>query len=121
MSQRILIRIRGSFFFSSSRRCSFDLNLDVAAEFDQQVDSVIITRNLQSGKDVIKAIRSQFDSKTPILELGHAPKSPEANTNADVELDVQVRVEHSVSIEYQSWDRDKDHQRKPSFAWDSRP
>jgi len=104
MSQRILIRIR-----------------DVAAEFDQQVDSVIITRNLQSGKDVTKAIRSQFDSKSPILGLGHAPKSPEANTNADVELDVQVRVEHSVSIEYQSWDRDKDHQRKPSFAWDSRP
>jgi len=104
MSQRILIRLQ-----------------EMAAEFDKQVDSVIITRNLQSAKDVTKAIRSQFDSKSPILEIPHTPGSSEANKNADVELDVQVRVEQSVSVEYQSWNRDRDHHRKPSFTWDSRP
>lgn len=106
MSQRILIRLRGG-LYSFGHHLYSEMIVDVAAQLDKQADRIVIARNLQSAKDVAKAIRSQFDSVSPVLET---------ITTADV----QVRVEQSVSVEYEPHDYDRDHDRKPSFAWDSR-
>ncbi|KIM89543.1 hypothetical protein PILCRDRAFT_1897 [Piloderma croceum F 1598] len=88
MSQRILIHLR-----------------ELAADSNKP-DSVVLARNPQSSKDIGKTIRSPIDTKSPSL------------TNADVELAVQVRVEQTVSVEYESQDHESDHHPKPSKAWD---
>ncbi|KIM85705.1 hypothetical protein PILCRDRAFT_342042 [Piloderma croceum F 1598] len=97
MSQRILIRLR-----------------EVASQFERQANRIVVARNLQSAKDVAIAIRSQFDSTSPVLDA--------INTSANPQLGVQVRVEQSVAVEYESrdYDCDCDRDRKPSIAWDSR-
>jgi hypothetical protein len=102
MSQRILIHLRGMLPSFSGCHQSPEFNSEVAAESNKLADSIALTRNHQSSKDVVKAVRSQSDSKT---------------TNADVELAVQVHVERSV--EYDCPDYDKDS-RKLNVAWDFR-
>jgi hypothetical protein len=70
-----------------------------------KTDNVVIGQHPQSSKDIARAVRSQSVSKTPIT------------ANADVELAVQVHVEQTLSVEYESLDHDQDH-RKSSYVWD---
>ena len=79
---------------------------EVASQFERQANRIVITRNLQSAKDVAITIRSQFDSTSPVLDA--------INTHVDPQLGIQVRVEQSVAVEYESRDRDRD--RKPSIT-----
>ncbi|CAL1708952.1 unnamed protein product [Somion occarium] len=97
MSQKILIHLR-----------------DAAAE--HQVKQ-IVTRQLHSGADVSRAMRSQFEATThkdPLddefsLKARHTTDRnnhgglygdrPE-QTNTDAELDVQVQIEHTVTVDY---------------------
>jgi hypothetical protein len=111
MSQRVLIRLRGA-LCSPLHPMLSQIIADVALQFERQANRIVITRDLQSAKDVAIAIRSQFDSTSPVLDA--------INTSADPQLSVQVRVEQSVAVEYESRDYDRDHDRKPSIAWDSR-
>jgi hypothetical protein len=62
-------------------------------------DNVIVSRQLQPGRDVATALRSQFDKrKSPVdVELGSHP-SEDRNVDG-VELDIQVHVEQSVTVD----------------------
>ena len=95
------------------------MNLETAVEFDKQLNSVVITRNLQSPKEVAKAVRSQFHTESPILEGADTRRSSDVTMNPDVDLDLQVRVEQSVVVEYQSWHHGGDQHQKPGLTWDS--
>jgi hypothetical protein len=110
MSQRVLIRLRGALHSPLCHMLS-EIIAEVASQFERQANRIVITRNFQSAKDVAIAIRSQFDSTSPVLDA--------INTNADPQLGVQVRVEQSVAVEYESRDYERDHDRKPSITWDS--
>ncbi|KAG1886496.1 hypothetical protein F4604DRAFT_1274306 [Suillus subluteus] len=91
MSQRILINIRGM------------LEPDA-----QRLENVIVARpTLTAQKKVMSGLRSQFESKSHSKGSGSAkspidaefrPKSPR-NSN-DMELDIRVRVERSVVVDY---------------------
>jgi hypothetical protein len=79
MSQRILIHLR---------------ELSEPTEM-ARFENIILTRPLQPGRTVVTALRSQCDlQKTPI-DLEYSP-SP----HHDLELDVQVVVEQSVTVDY---------------------
>jgi hypothetical protein len=65
-------------------------------------DGVAIPRVIQSSKDVPKAAQSHSDSI--------------ATTDGDVELAVQVRVEQTVSIAYDTPDNGRANRRGPSLA-----
>src|SRR5882672_656222 len=93
----------GCVFILSGCRLSSDIQPELAAD-SNKLDSIVMARNPQSSKDIAKSIRSPIDTKSPSL------------TNTDVELAVQVHVEQSVSVEYDSQDRESDH-RKPTNAW----
>lgn len=58
-------------------------------------ENIILSRPIQPGRSVVNALRSQCDlQKTPI-DLEYSPDSPR-----DLELDVQVIVEQSVTVDY---------------------
>jgi hypothetical protein len=94
----------GCVFIFSGCHLSSDIQPELAVE-SNKLDSIVMARNPQSSKDIAKSIRSPIDTKSPSL------------TNADMELAVQVHVEQSVSVEYDSQDRESDHHRKPTNAW----
>ncbi|KAN0085829.1 hypothetical protein V8E55_006963 [Tylopilus felleus] len=78
MSQRILLHLR-------------ELSEPEIARFE----NIILSRPIQPGRSVVNALRSQCDlQKTPI-DLEYSPDSPR-----DLELDVQVIVEQSVTVDY---------------------
>jgi len=79
MSQRILIHLR---------------ELSEPAEITR-FENIILTRPLQPGRSVVNALRSQCDiQKTPI-DMEYAPSPPR-----ELDLDVQVVVEQSVTVDY---------------------
>ncbi|KAI0073637.1 hypothetical protein K474DRAFT_172789 [Panus rudis PR-1116 ss-1] len=93
MTQRILIHLR-----------------DAAAE--HQVKQVV-TRQLYSGRDISRAMRSQFETSINKDEeynykagrSGVEPPHTDYHTDSglprtDVELDVQVQIEHTVTVDY---------------------
>ncbi|THH30194.1 hypothetical protein EUX98_g3977 [Antrodiella citrinella] len=91
MSQRILIHLR-----------------DAAAE--HQVKNVIVSHKLNSGRDVSRAMRSQFNSSNHKDRLNDEYDLKSRSTSgaadsydhvvADVELDIQVQVEQTVTVDY---------------------
>jgi hypothetical protein len=95
---------------------SSDINPEVATEINKP-DSLVIPRNPQSSKDIAKA---QFNSKSSTFEAGRSRRFSDTKTNADLELAVQVHVEQSISVDYQSRDHGGDRHQTPDFAWESR-
>lgn len=101
MSQRILIHLRG---VSSRSILKIVLNRSShnfrSPELSEPADitrfeNIILTRPLQPGRSVVNALRSQCDlQKTPI-DMEYSPGSPR-----ELELDVQVVVEQSVTVDY---------------------
>jgi hypothetical protein len=87
-----------------------EVNTELASENKQ--DSVIIPRNPQSSKDIAKA---RFNSKSSTFEATNSRQFSEVKTNADMELAVQVHVEQSVSVDYESEGHDRDHRK---LAWE---
>ncbi|KIJ06801.1 hypothetical protein PAXINDRAFT_182624 [Paxillus involutus ATCC 200175] len=82
MSQRILIHLRE--MTSESEGGHFN--------------NVVVTRQLQPRRDLATAIHPQFElQKAPVdVELG--PDSPAARSTDEMELDIQVHVEQSVTV-----------------------
>ena len=72
----------------------------------------IVSRPLHSAADVSRAMRSQFENSTnkdPLdaeynLKARHTSEgayvSRQQRVRSDVELDVQVQVEHTVTVDY---------------------
>lgn len=84
----------------------------VAENESKQLDSV--AHQLQNARNVTNVVRSQFDKKSTALE-----HSCETDSNKDVELDVQVRVEHSVTVDYPSHVYAEESYRMPNHVvWD---
>lgn len=82
----------------------------VAESESKQLDSVIIAHQLQNARDITKAVRSQFGKQSAI------DRSTQVESDRDVELDVQVHVEHSVTVDYPSQEYEIDSYRKPSYV-----
>ncbi|KAH7926260.1 hypothetical protein BV22DRAFT_1033078 [Leucogyrophana mollusca] len=105
MSQRILIHLR-------------EMSADLG---DGRLDKVILTRQLHTGRDVTNALRSQFESqKSRPLDVEFGPASPGIGSANDMELDIRVHVEHSVTVDYPG-PGDADSFRKPRVKWHSDP
>lgn len=92
MSQRILIHLR-----------------DAAAE--HQATNFVVTQQLHSGRDITRAMRSNLDGSDHKgrfhdefqMKKGHKNADLESvseNGLTDVDLDVQVQVEHTVAVDY---------------------
>jgi hypothetical protein len=96
MSQRILTHLR-------------ELTADNEPD-GARFDNVIVSRQLQPGRDVATALRSQFDMrKSPIdVEFGSHP--PEDRSLNETELDIRVHVEQSVTVDYSA---ERETYRKP--------
>jgi len=77
MSQRILLHLR-----------------ELSEPADARFENIILTRPAQHGRSVISALRSQGEMKTAI-DMEYGPTPPR-----DMELDVRVVVEQSVSVDY---------------------
>ncbi|KAF8122685.1 hypothetical protein EV363DRAFT_1359471 [Boletus edulis] len=78
MSQRILLHLR---------------ELSEPAEL-ARFDNIILTRPMHHGRSVVSALRSQGEIKTA-MDMEYGPTPPH-----DLELDVRVVVEQSVSVDY---------------------
>lgn len=78
-------------------------SLELANGSNHIAESIVIARNIQSAKEIAKASRSPADSKAN-------------TTGADLELAVQVHVEHTRAVAYEFMDDDQDQ--KASIAWD---
>lgn len=110
MSQRILIHLRGehSPFRASYGRSSL-VGIDAAAE--HHVKNVVVSHKLNSGRDVSRAMRGQFNGSThkDRLDDEYDLKGRSITANGDnqsehvltdVELDIQVQVEQTVTVDY---------------------
>lgn len=85
-----------------------------------QLETVVVSRQLESARDVSKAVRSISEKKPSISK--HPPTLTTLTDDShDIELDVQVRVEHSVAVEYQAEEHERGTFGRPNYYWDSRP
>jgi len=99
-----------------SQRLLIHLREIVSEHESKQLDSVVLGHQLQNSRNSKnrKAVRSPFDKKSTTLE-----RSYEVDSNKDVELDVQVHVEHSVVVDYPSHDYGEESYQEPSHVvWD---
>ncbi|KIJ07042.1 hypothetical protein PAXINDRAFT_158551 [Paxillus involutus ATCC 200175] len=101
MSQRILIHLR-----------------EMTPESEGHFDNVVITRQLHPGRDVATAIRSQFESQKATVDADLGSDSPAARSTDDMELDVRVHVERSVTVDYLG---DRERFGKPRGQWEKHP
>ncbi|KAF8842011.1 hypothetical protein BDN67DRAFT_966359 [Paxillus ammoniavirescens] len=101
MSQRILIHLR-----------------ELTSESQGHFDNVVVTRQLQPGRDVATAIRSQFESQKGPVDLDLGPDSPAAKSTEEMELDIRVHVERSVTIDCSG---DRERFGKPRGQWEKKP
>jgi hypothetical protein len=70
----------------------------MSAQETRPLDNVVLARPVHSSRNMMSALRSQFDSKGRIdVDL---PTSPRNVRNDDVELDIHVCVERSVVVDY---------------------
>lgn len=104
---------------SSSRYATWSLGistsgsrplLDAAAE--HQVKNVVVSHKLNSGRDISRAMRSQFNNSSHKDRLddeydlkgrsmtGHGANDTTEHVLTDVELDIQVQVEQTVTVDY---------------------
>lgn len=89
----------------------------------RQLESIVVSRQLRSAREVSRALRSQFDKKTPVVDIGQDEHTPsDTDSQRELEFDVHVRVEHSVSVDYQPGDHESETYRNriPTSRWDSR-
>ncbi|KIJ63169.1 hypothetical protein HYDPIDRAFT_113767, partial [Hydnomerulius pinastri MD-312] len=105
MSQRILIHLR-------------EMSADMEGG---RLDNVIVTRQLQPGRDVATALRSQFDSQKGPIDMEFGPNSPEVASANDMELDIRVHVERSVTVDYSAEGDLGQSFRKPRVKWNQKP
>ncbi|KAI0944923.1 hypothetical protein AcW1_001740 [Taiwanofungus camphoratus] len=108
MSQRILIHLR-----------------DAAENHNRTSATHVISRPLQSARDISHAMRSQFETKDWLdEELGITPSD---RSLSDLEhgftdvLDVQVQIEESVTVEYVQDLYERESYRTPQAMWNRTP
>ncbi|KAH7882419.1 hypothetical protein F5I97DRAFT_363864 [Phlebopus sp. FC_14] len=103
MSQRILIHLR-----------------EMCADMKGRLDNVVVSRQLCPGRDVATALRSQFGAHKGPIDVEFAPGSAVASEN-DVELDIQVHVERSVTVEYSAEElgQGQSLRKPPRVKWNS--
>ncbi|KAF9226320.1 hypothetical protein BS17DRAFT_777052 [Gyrodon lividus] len=102
MSQRILIHLR-----------------ELSSELEGgRFDNVIVTRQLQPGRDVASALRSQFEMQKGPVDEDLGTRSPAAGNTNEMELDIRVHVEQSVTIDYSA---DRESIRKLKGQWHKSP
>lgn len=114
VSQRILIHLRGKYCRTSRTMTSVRDRVcaDAAAEHQTKV---IVSHKLQNGRDVSRAMRSQFhsgsqhkerlDDEYGLKNTSYTPHHPhDMTTNGhvltEVDLDIQVQVEQTVEVDY---------------------
>lgn len=108
MSQKILIHLR-----------------EAAAERHDATQ--VISRPLHSPRSISYAMRSQFETKDTQLDEEFAISGTPAGDGhmlsdlvhdlSDVELDVQVQVEHSVTVEYDPDAYERESYHTPRVVW----
>lgn len=89
--------------------------IDVDAAAEHQVKNVIVSQKLNSGRDISRAMRSQFnnsshkdrlddeyDLKGRSMPGSGAQDTSTGHVLTDVELDIQVQVEQTVTVDYVS-------------------
>ncbi|OBZ78070.1 hypothetical protein A0H81_02525 [Grifola frondosa] len=116
MSQRILIHLR-----------------DAAAEHNRMPTThIVVSRPLTSARSVSQAMRSQFESKVRIddhfstsgvVVVSHAGEEESRVSDLDLEhgdFDVQVQIEESVAVEYDSQAFERESYRTPRLMWEER-
>ncbi|TDL24640.1 hypothetical protein BD410DRAFT_786167 [Rickenella mellea] len=108
-----------------------------AAE-DYASQGMEITRELDTSREINKALRTQFETtKSGLTDLVSATmsrhrslpmRSPgsgrghgDEDDSASVELDVRVHVEESVEVSYTEDTLTRENYRRPKVIWDSRP
>lgn len=113
MSQRILIHLRGrqDIFFQTLDSAIYVTGTDAAAE--HQVRNVVVSQKLNSGRDVSRVMRSQFngsihkgrlddeyDLKGRSISANNMQDDSSENVLTNVDLDIQVQVEQTVTVDY---------------------
>ena len=120
MTQRILIHLRGIFPFNFSH-CTRDSHIipPDAAENHNRGMTEATTCPLSSPRAVSRAMREQFEHKslTPTRDGGPDSRSVSDLAHGALELDVHVRVEHNVTVEYNPGARQYDYDCARARAW----
>lgn len=137
MAQRILIHLRGSIF--TSLKVFLDTNsrsTDAAAQMrGQSVQTMThtMTRELTSPRDISRIMRTQFSSQkrdrvdddyalrppAPSKVHDNSSSEPHSPNHLDVNLDVQVKIQHSVTVDYDPTAYDRETYRKSKRAYSS--
>ena len=116
-SQRLLIHLRGTshtLSFSFSPSSSILLLTEIASENQSEI---VFSQSLRSPNSLSRALRSSFQisnskSQSNMYGLQDYPST------VPTELDVHVRVEHTVSVD-QSGGYAREERWKPKSTWNS--
>lgn len=107
MSQRLLVHLYGS-FHQRTLNCD-DLTYALDASRERRNDSidaaVTITQNIDSARDVSRAIRTQFENKSAPFELTVPDFDSETITGCPDMADdvgVSVRIERTMKLDRRS-------------------
>lgn len=107
MSQRILIHLRGcNYFWTRYDEANMVYFVDAAAE--HQVRQVVSRHAVQQPRDISRAMRGPFDITSEQLSKTKDRLTDEYNltshrkTEVQATLDVQVQIEQTVTVDYDS-------------------
>lgn len=109
---------------------------DAAADAHTQYSTQTITRQLTSAREIVHAMRSQFDATQKdalheeyalgpsALQSHHYTQHGSTENDEigiDTDLDVKVQVEQSVTVDYNPRAYERETYRIPRRVWDSNP
>lgn len=104
MSQKLLLHLYSK-IHDYSLKCIFQpLSQDARERRNESIDAAItITQNINSARDVSRAIREQFDHKSGgQLELTVPGSESDTVTSIPEDIDVQVTIERTVRLDQRS-------------------